>query len=530
MFATNFTAIDWLIVAVYLVGTGWLGIAVNRYIHSADDYLVGGRTAGTALSIATFIGTGLGLVTLMYAAQDGYTRGFCYLFVPVLGMIVPFVLGATGFVMARLRQMRLVTIPEFFERRFSPRVRVLAGVICVLAGVLNMGLFPKMGAIFITYAAGLGSATGDSDVTVNLVTSLLIIVVLAYTVSGGMVAVIVTDYVQFVVLSLGLAIGLGYCFFSPMLGWERMVETLWQARGEAAFNPVHPDSYGWTYVVWMTFVAATAGICWAPEATRALTTVDVTTTNRTFLFGSPGFFARMAVPAVLGIAAFCFVQQQPELADYFGRAAVEGDGGRTAQAMPLFLGKMLPTGILGLFVAGAMAALMSTHDSYLLAWSSVIAQDVVGPMQHERRLSDKQSILFTRIGVVGIGIFLLVWGIWYKLPDSVWTYMGVTGTVYLSGSATALVGGMYWSRASATGAAWALLGGLFALPTLFLEPIQQLAAEISGRPVEGVTTWLNNQTIGLGTYAMCLMLFIAGSLFFPDRRSGDGATVAGAEP
>ncbi len=121
MFNTNFTAFDWLIVAVYLVGTAWLGIAVNRYVHSADDYLVGGRTAGTALSIATFIATGLGLVTLMYAAQDGYTRGFSYLFVPVLGMVVPFVLGATGFVMARLRAMQLVTIPEFFERRFKVR-------------------------------------------------------------------------------------------------------------------------------------------------------------------------------------------------------------------------------------------------------------------------------------------------------------------------------------------------------------------------------------------------------------------------
>ena len=77
MFETNFTNWDWLIVVVYLLGTAALGMYVNRNVHNASDYLVGGRQAGTALSIASFIGTGLGLVTLMYASMDGFNRGFC---------------------------------------------------------------------------------------------------------------------------------------------------------------------------------------------------------------------------------------------------------------------------------------------------------------------------------------------------------------------------------------------------------------------------------------------------------------------
>ena len=513
MFHTNFSQLDWVIVVVYLLGTVGLGMYVNRHVHSASDYLVGGRGSGAALSIASFVGTGLGLVTLMYASMDGFTRGFSYLFVPLLGMLVPLGLGASGFVIRHLREMRLTTIPEFFEYRFNRRVRVTAGIICALAGILNMGLFPKMGATFITFATGMGSAGEDAQITVNIITSLLILLALLYTVLGGMVAVLVTDYIQFVVLSLGLGLGLWICFTSPDLGWDAMVQTLASTKGEAAFNPFHPESYGWVYVVWMTCLTFTAAICWAPEATRALTTKDETTTQWTFLLGSPGFFARMAVPALWGIAAFCFVQNHSELAAYFSPAALQQHGGRAAEAMPILIGTLLPTGLLGLLVAGLMAAFMSTHDSYLLAWSTVISQDVVAPLKGVDRLSDRQSILYTRVSIVIIALFLLIWGIWYELPESVWTYMGVTGTIYLSGAATALIGGIYWRRASATGALWCLFGGLFAILGLFVKPIHARAAELFG---QAVAVWVTEHTVALGVYIACIILFVLGSLLFPD--------------
>ena len=521
MFDTNFSSLDWGIVVVYLIGIGVMGIYVNRHVHNAAGYLVGGRGSGVALSVASFIGTGLGLVTLMYAAMDGFNYGFSFLFVPVLGMLVPLGLGATGFVIGRLRRMQLTTIPEFFEYRFNRRVRVISGIICALAGILNMGLFPTMGATFITYVTGMGSAE-NAWLTVNIVTSLLILLVLAYTVLGGMVAVLVTDYIQFVVLSLGLGLGLWMCLIRPDMGWDRMVSTLAESKGEAAFNPVHPESLGWLYVIWMTFLVFTAAICWAPEATRALTTRDEPTTKWTFLIGSPGFFARMAIPVLWGIAAYCFVMNHEQLSEYFSSDALKENPGRAAEAMPLLIGNLLPVGLLGLLVAGLMAAFMSTHDSYLLAWASIISQDIVAPLKGVRKLSDAESIRITRVSVVLIGIFLLVWGIWYKLPSSVWKYMAITGTIYLSGSAPALIGGMYWRRASSTGALLCMLGGLFAVPSLFIGRIQQLVAEYREREVEQVAQWLNAESIALAVFGTCFVLFVAGSLLFPDREAGSG--------
>ena len=141
-FATNFATLDWIIVAVYLSGSVAIGVMMNRYIHDVTHYMVGGRGSGTALNVATYIGTGLGLVTLMYASIEALAHGFAYVTLALIGAVVGAFLGGTGFVIGRLRSLNLLTIPEYFERRFNRRTRVVGGIICALAGILNMGLFP----------------------------------------------------------------------------------------------------------------------------------------------------------------------------------------------------------------------------------------------------------------------------------------------------------------------------------------------------------------------------------------------------
>jgi len=505
MFSTSFTSLDWWIVGVYLVGTALLGVFANRYIHSVSDYMVGGRGSRTALNTATRISTGLGLVTIMYAAQDGFQNGFSYMTLALIGVVVLAVLGSTGFVIAKLRQMSLTTIPEYFERRYSKTVRVTAGTICAAAGILNMGLFPKMGATFITYATGLGGE--DHVLTVNIVTSLMIAMVLLYTVLGGMVSVIITDYIQFMILSVGLGVGLYFCLTGPDLGWHNMVASLTEHRGEGAFNPFQSKAYGWVWVAWMAIHAVGALICWAPEASRALTALNPKTAKRTFLFSAPGQFVRVGIPALFGIAAFHYVSTRPEMLAYFFPGGLGGPASHADQAMPLLLGKIVPSGLLGILVAGLMAAFMSTHDSYFLCWSSVITRDMIGPLR-KKPLSEKAQIRLTRILILLIGAFLLWWGIWYELPKSVWEYMAVTGTLYLSGAGAILIGGLYWRRASRTGAMAALATGLLAV--LALDPVRELFPEAWQPCMEG-------SCVGLVTYVACAVVFVVVSLLFPDK-------------
>lgn len=504
MFSTNFSNLDWVIVASYLVVIVAVGIIANRFIHNVGNYMVGGRASGACLNTSSYIGTLTALSVVMYSAQDGFTRGFSYMIIPFLGMAACFLLGATGFVVKKLRQLNLTTIPEYFEIRYNRKVRVTAGLICAIAGIINMGLFPKMGAIFITYSTGLAETAKNPEVLVNIITSALIVLVLFYTVLGGMVSVILTDFAQYLIISFSIAVGIYYCLSHPSIGWENMVGAMQQYRGEAAFNPVHPQSYGWTYTIWQAVLMTLAVTTWAPEAGRMLTSKDYKATMRTFLLGSPAWIIGWAIPALWGVAAFTMFAQHSELSGYFMPDGPAGGVQHATDAFPLLFGKIIPTGLLGIFVAGMIAAFMSTHDSYFLCWSSVIVRDIVMPLRR-KNMSDRSQIWLTRIIILAIGAFLLWWGLWYELPSSVWTYMAITGNIFFSGAGVVLIAGIYWRRASSVGALVALPAGLISLSGLFLGPIQKVAP------------WVTEGLLGLSNYVVCAVLFVVFSLLFPDK-------------
>ena len=502
----NFAPLDAAIVVIYLLAALVVGIAANRRIGGVASYLVGGRAPGPALNSASYIGTGLGLVTLMYASIDAFANGFAYVTLALISFVVSVFLGLTGFVIAPLRRLELLTISEYFEHRFDRRTRILGGGIGALAGILNMGLFPKMGATFVTFATGASLTAPGSETTINLVMSVLIVLVIAYTMLGGMLSVLVTDYLQFVVLSIGLLVGAAAVLSHPALGWDRIVGAMAEHRGARMFSPVAEDGYGWIWVVFNTVVFFSAAICWAPEASRALTARDERTTRLTFLLAAPGQFVRLGIPALFAAALFCLVTQTPELEAHFFPDGLAADPANAEQAMPFLLGRLLPTGILGLVAAGLLAAFMSTHDSYLLCWSSVLTRDVIAPLRGE--LTDDAQIRITRLGVLLIGVFLLIWGVWYELPESVWTYMAVTGTIYMSGATVVLIGGLYWRRASSAGALAALVGGLTAILGLFRDGL----AGMTGIDVPG-------EVIGLSSFFFCAVLFVVFSLAFPDSEA-----------
>ena len=96
-------------------------------------------------------------------------------------------------------------------------------------------------------------------------------------------------------------------------------------------------------------------------------------------------------------------------------------------------------------------------------------------------------------------VFLLIFGVWVDIPSSVWHYMAVTGTMSLSGTAAILVGGIYWRRASSTGAVAALLSGLVSLVALAETPIRE------------AVPWIPKGFIGLGIYVLSAIVFVVFS-------------------
>src|ERR687890_643972 len=85
---TNFSTIDWVIVAVYLLATIAAGLAVKKYVSNMGDFVVAGRSLNSYLGIATMLGSEIGLVTVMYAAQKGFAGGLAAFYIGLVGGIL----------------------------------------------------------------------------------------------------------------------------------------------------------------------------------------------------------------------------------------------------------------------------------------------------------------------------------------------------------------------------------------------------------------------------------------------------------
>jgi|688.fasta_scaffold213201_1 SSS family solute:Na+ symporter len=514
---TNFGAIDWVIVVLYLLGSLAVGVFAHRYVGRLEDYLVAGRAVRPNLGVATMIASELGLVTLMYFAQQGFANGPAALHIAVIWFGGMLGVGLSGFIVYRLRAAGVITIPEYYGQRFSPQVRWLGGLILALSGIVNMGIFLQVDAKFLVAVTGLQDievSGWQASTALTWVMIGMMAIVLVYTALGGMVSVVVTDLFQFVVLTGGMLIVTVVVI--GRLGWEPIFKAVEVQRGSQAFDPLTNPEYGLGYVVWMAWMSVAAGALWQSATIRALASRSPEVAKKVFAWSSIGFLARAAIPIFWGIAAYVFILSGPEdlrnlFLDEAGgiREARPGVKVDTAYALPIMIGSLVPTALLGVVAAGMLAASMSTYSSYLLCWAGVIAHDLVSPCV-PGGLSAAARILITRICVLAIGVYLVVFGLFYY-SDNIYNYMAATATIYLSGASAVVTLGLYWPRASSRAAILSLLAGLLGL----LVPLRQpLVAQ--GILPAGTT----DATLALVTIAASWAAMIVGSIVLPDRRDG----------
>ena len=476
--------LDWCIVVIYLVGCMAAGLWMRRYVRGVHDFAVAGREMDVNLGVASLAATELGLVTIMYTAQLGYEKGFAGAFLGVMMCASMWIIGRTGFVIAPLRAAGVMTIPELFQNRFGKRVRWLAGLFVALGGLLNMGIFLRLGGDFLVHATGMPPGW------LEWVMTALLGLVLIYTAFGGMLSVLVTDYLQFLVMGLGIVAT--SVIVVMHIGWSDLINSL-SASFEAGrskahpFNPFHSSSYGWGYLLWQFVFQFAAMTTWQTQISRVLAAKNADTAKRMYRQTSFYFVGRFLLPGLWGAAAFV----------WFAKNGGLPEGLTTLTAMPSYLSVVLPVGIIGLVVAGMLAAEMSTDSGYMLTWATVIYNDLITPCL-KKPLSAKKELLLTRLLVLAIAVFLLFYGLWYELPGNAWDYLAVTGNIYLASVFTLLVAALYWPRANATGAAAALiLGAVGPLGFLILGKTFQIAPEIAGA----------------SSFALAAIGMIGGSLF-----------------
>jgi len=478
------TPIDYIIVAIYLMVVFYIGISFRDKTSDFSTFMIADRKVGLSLGVATMLGTELGLITVMYNAQNGVLNHFSAFHIGLIASIVTLFIGMTGIVVVKLRELRVKSIPEYYEYRFGKNVRILGAIILALGGILNMGLFLKVGAIFLQGILGIGV-----EGALPIIMVVLLILVLIYTTLGGMISVIITDYIQFVILSFGLMLSVIFSIYH--LGWSNIFSSLESIvdNSDIIYNPV--KSKGGFYITWQVVLGFVSAVIWPTAITRALSLNSPNAVKKQYLWSSISFLIRFMIPCFLGICAFI----------YFN-----GEVSNSLIMMPEYLVEILPVGVLGITVAAMLAAFMSTHDSYLLCWSTIITNDIIDPLTGSN-LNSTKKINYSRIIIIILGIYILYWGLVYDGGDSIWSYLGITGAIYFTGAISVILFGLYWDKASSKGAIAALLGGLSAI--IGLEPIRNSIPILKGYEAEH---------IGLLTLCFSILLMIIFSIIFPDRK------------
>jgi len=500
---TGFTPVDGGLVGLYLLATMIAGLAVRKHVGKVEHFLVAGREMDVSLGIASLAATEFGIVTCMYTAQNGFNLGFAGAVPGILMALAMWLVGATGFCIKPLRESGVVTLPELFEKRFGPRVRWASGVVIVLGGLLNMGVFLRTGGEFLLEVTGLGAAAAAGETglsgwaaahTLELTMTALLLLVAVYTILGGMLSVLVTDFLQFVVMSVGL-IAVTVLILADV-GWGTLVDAVARHHGSGGFSPFANAKMGWPYVLFNACLNLATVLTWQTILQRVLAARDAATGRRVFTRTSFFFVARFLVPGIWGIAAL----------------AVLGPGADSLHAMPRFLATFVPAGLMGLLVAAMLAADMSTDSSYMLTWASVIWNDILAPFRRGA-WDERRGLRANRAIVAAIGVFLLFYGLWYPLKGDLWTYLGVTGTIYLASMSVLLVSCCYFPRTNSWGAAAAIAVGAL-LPVAYLV-LEQLPA--TGRFAREIVGPYGS---GIAAYAGAAAAMAVGSYLKPRRTEG----------
>jgi len=207
--------IDWIIIVALLATLLAAAIYSQRFTRNVADFLVANRCAGRYVLAVSGGVAGLGAITIIAFWENVYSAGLTNTWWSMADGFVLALMMISGWVIYRFRQTRAMTLPQFIEMRYSRHFRLFTGVICWLSGVINFGIFPAVGARFFMGALQIpddGLWAGIPVYPAMLV--FLIGTAIVFTLLGGQIAVIVTDFIQGIFVSVMILVIVTYVVIS----------------------------------------------------------------------------------------------------------------------------------------------------------------------------------------------------------------------------------------------------------------------------------------------------------------------------
>ncbi|MDG2020596.1 MAG: hypothetical protein P8J59_01455 [Phycisphaerales bacterium] len=469
----HLSTLDWSILATFFTLLMVAAIATNRYARSVSGFLAANRCAGRYLIAVSYGMAQLGVISLVWFWQQYYDVGFTSIWWGFMENPAMILIALSGWVVYRFRQTRALTMAQFFELRYSRRFRVFAGLVAFLSGIINYGIFPAVAARFFIALCGLPTEMSVGVwvlPTFAILMAVMLATALFFVFLGGQVAVIVTDFLQG---TFGQVVFIGVMLFLlTTYSWSDIGETLLAApEGRSMVNPFdlgQEEQFNAFYWVISVVVLFYGMLGWQGTSGYNAAAIDAHEAKMANILNGWRFRVLLLITLVLPIC-IRVVMNSPAHADAAAEvqaiiAAQPANGADPAVLAselrtPAAASVMLPSGLLGLFAAALLGAFISTNDTYLHSWGSIFIQDVVLPFR-KRPLSAKAHLWLLRGSIFGVAIFAFCFSLWYTPNQYVAMFLALTGAIFVGGAGSAIIGGLYWRRATTAGAWAAMIAGM----------------------------------------------------------------------
>ena len=559
----NLSFIDWMIVIIVLGGMIYSVNLTKGLMKSVSDFLSAGRTAGRyVLSISSGV-AGLGAISIVMFLEMGYVAGFSLSWWGLSQGIILLAITMSGWVIYRFRMTRSLTLAQFFEKRYSRKFRIFAGLVAFFAGLINFGIFPAVGAQFFINFCGLPDYFLGVPMY-PLVMIVLLGIALYFVYTGGQIAVIIADFFQGVFVTIILFIITLYLLFS--IGWDQVSDSLQNTpiklakeeiqvlKGDASFqllsieeqtlqtdeinvkyenssriNPFktsHVEDFNFWYFLIGIIGVMYGALSWqgsqgynssAKNAHEAKMGVVLAGWR-----GIPQGMFMFLVPVLVYV-----LMNHPEythIADSVNAslASLSSDTLKGQMRAPFVLSEILPVGLIGAFAALMLAAFISTHDTYLHSWGSIFIQDVIMPFR--KKPFDKEThIKVLRYSIFGVAVFIFLFSLLFSQSQKIALYFAVTAAIFAGGCGAVIIGGLYWNKGT-TAAAWTamIIGAVIGVSGTLIKQISDIwLLDVSSySQLKTILIFLKNingqEYWGLGM-ASSSISYIVVSLLFPEK-------------
>jgi SSS family solute:Na+ symporter len=449
MLRLDVNAVDYAIIAAYFIVVLGIGFAARRYVKTSLDYFLSGRSLPAWITGLAFVSANLGALELLGQAANGAQYGIAGVHFYWVGAIPAMIF--LGLVMMPFYYgSKVRSVPEYLRRRFNKPSHLFNAVAFSIATILIAGV--NLYALALVLKLMLGW-----PILVGIVVAAAI--VLVYITLGGLSSAIYNEVLQFFVIVVAVVpvtiIGL-----KALGGWHGLTDAISKGKlGEGAThswqglsisNTSNPIGANWIAIVFGLGFVQSFGY-WTTnfaEVQRALSASSLSAARRTPLIGA---FPKLLAPAITIIPGMIAV------------ASIKGLGGSDPDlqynnAIPLLMGQYFPNGMLGLAVAGLLAAFMAGVAANVSAFNTVVTYYLLEPYIRPGR-PDEEYVRYGRVATVAGIVISIATALIASGYTNIMNYIQVLFSVFNVPLFATFFIGMFWKRMTPWAGFWGMVAG-----------------------------------------------------------------------